>query len=836
MFYVNLSLENVRIRLYNLKIKIRNEDINMVKRHLRSILNISIGVSIALVAVLSVALLSGCDGTTPAPAPKTPDPIINFAKPDKQVLTQGGNSPQIQIPTYNEVAVDALDRSLPNYDQVGGPRENKYVGVFYFLWTSDPNLHTSLDNTKLIAQNPTSPKLGGKSVYHWWAEPETGYHDAGDIWQIKRDLYYLSAAGVDFLYLDFTNQYIYADALTKLLDVSLELRAQGIMTPYFVPWTAGGDITPGPNVPGQDLVDLYKQFYKKDKYADLWFHWEGKPLVMLVPPLDVLEASGDSVLAECKDFFTFRVAWTRDVTWPGEEEGRWCWPDNDIPNYGYYYGWDEDPKKAEFAGIGLAGFADMGEGRSGEYSTAQHLDLFTESEYTGQGLTFRKTFDEVMQKNPEVEVLTISRWNEWIAMNLKRNDFGFVDQYNREFSRDIEPAKNGYTDNYYYQMCAIIREFKGVSKADVSSGETNPYAERDFSKWQSVNPVYTDFIGDTSERNYRGADHKSRYTNKTGRNDIVESRFAYDGENVYFYARAAKPLTKHTGDNWMLLFIDSDNNKKTGWEGYDYLINYSVVDISRTVVCKYEKNVWKEIGITDYNYMGAEIQIRVSRAALGLTGENIQLGFHWMDNITNVYSLYDWFTTGDSAPERRNNYFVNVSSKFTGNKDAALSQRDGAKIQYMLPADLKEENVKESSLKEGITVQYYDLPRGYTKQPELYLLNAIKANNSFVQKVSLDGFAEKSKNGCYALNFTGWIYVEKDGEYTFSLNSDDGSMLYINDRVIVDNGGSRYVQKKSGTIGLAAGYHKISLEYFEAGDGKSVLEFDSAGCKLYSVK
>ena len=69
----------------------------MLKKHLRSILNISIGVVIALVAVLSVALLSGCDGTTPAPAVKTPDPIINFANPDKQVLTAGGNSPQIQI-------------------------------------------------------------------------------------------------------------------------------------------------------------------------------------------------------------------------------------------------------------------------------------------------------------------------------------------------------------------------------------------------------------------------------------------------------------------------------------------------------------------------------------------------------------------------------------------------------------------------------------------------------------------------------------------------------------------------------------------------------------------
>ena len=809
----------------------------MTKKHLRSILNMSIGVALALVAVVSFALLSGCNGEKAPEAPvKTPDPIINFANPEKQVLTAGGNSPQIQIPTYNEVAVDALGRSLPDYDQVGGPKENKYVGVFYFLWTSDSNLHTSLDNTKLIAQNPGAPKLGGKNVYHWWAEPETGYHDAGDIWQLKRDLYYLSAAGVDFLYLDFTNKYIYADALTKLLDVSLELRAQGIMTPYIVPWAAGADLTTRTGVPGEDLVDLYRRFYKKEKYADLWFHWEGKPLAILVPPLDVLTATGDTVLAECKEYFTFRVAWTRDVTWPGEEEGRWCWPDNDIVNYGYFYGWDEDPNKAEFAGIGLAGFADKGDGRSGVYSTSRYLDSFDETEYTGQGITFRNAFDEVMQKNPEVEVLTISRWNEWIAMNLGRNDFGFVDQYNREFSRDIEPAKNGYTDNYYYQMCAIIREFKGVSKATVSSGEASPYIEGDFSQWQSVNPVYTDFVGDTSHRNYRGADHKSTYTNTTGRNDIVESRFAYDGENVYFYARTDETITKHTGNNWMLLFIDSDNNKSTGWEGYDYLINYSVVNTAKTVVCQYEKNVWKEIGITDYNYVGKEIQIRVSRAALGLTGENIKLGFHWMDNITNVYSLYDWFTTGDSAPERRNNYFVNVTGKFTGNKDAKLEQREETKIQYMLPADLKAQKINVKSLEEGWTVQYYDLATGYTKQPELYLLNAVKKNKSFVQSVKLDGFSEKSKNGSFALNFTGWIYVENAGEYTFSLNSDDGSMLYINDRLIVDNGKPHSVQKKSGTIGLDAGYHKISLEYFESGDGNSVLEFDSAGCKVYSVK
>ena len=42
--------------------------------------------------------------------------------------------------------------------------------------------------------------------------------------------------------------------------------------------------------------------------------------------------------------------------------------------------------------------------------------------------------------------------------------------------------------------------------------------------------------------------------------------------------RRTTPLTPHTGNNWMLLLIDADQNPNTGWFGYDYLINKSVVD------------------------------------------------------------------------------------------------------------------------------------------------------------------------------------------------------------------------------------------------------------------
>ena len=47
---------------------------------------------------------------------------------------------------------------------------------------------------------------------------------------------------------------------------------------------------------------------------------------------------------------------------------------------------------------------------------------------------------------------------------------------------------------------------------------------------------------------------------------------------MYFYAETSEPLTPHTGNNWMLLLIDADQNPDTGWYGYDYLINKRVVD------------------------------------------------------------------------------------------------------------------------------------------------------------------------------------------------------------------------------------------------------------------
>ncbi len=46
---------------------------------------------------------------------------------------------------------------------------------------------------------------------------------------------------------------------------------------------------------------------------------------------------------------------------------------------------------------------------------------------------------------------------------MRRNStYFFVDQYNAEFNRCVQPMKDGYSDNYYMQMTQNIRKYKGI--------------------------------------------------------------------------------------------------------------------------------------------------------------------------------------------------------------------------------------------------------------------------------------------------------------------------------------------------------------------------------------
>ncbi len=76
----------------------------------------------------------------------------------------------------------------------------------------------------------------------------------------------------------------------------------------------------------------------------------------------------------------------------------------------------------------------------------------------------------------------------------------------------------------------------------------------------------------------------------------------------------------------------------------------------------------------------------------------------------------------------------------------------------------------------------------------------------------------------YALRFLGYFYANIPGTYTFCLNSDDGSFMYIGDVLLIKNDGLHGPTIRTGVINLKAGYHKIDIQYFQK-QGGSFLQF-----------
>ena len=73
----------------------------------------------------------------------------------------------------------------------------------------------------------------------------------------------------------------------------------------------------------------------------------------------------------------------------------------------------------------------------------------------------------------------------------------------------------------------------------------------------------------------------------------------------------------------------------------------------------------------------------------------------------------------------------------------------------------------------------------------------------------------------FGMVFKGDLDIEKAGEYTFKLGSDDGSLLTVNGEKIVDNDGSHAMKYKEGSIELQPGVATVRVDYFQGpGDMK----------------
>jgi len=75
------------------------------------------------------------------------------------------------------------------------------------------------------------------------------------------------------------------------------------------------------------------------------------------------------------------------------------------------------------------------------------------------------------------------------------------------------------------------------------------------------------------------------------------------------------------------------------------------------------------------------------------------------------------------------------------------------------------------------------------------------------------GYIGKAES--FSVEYTGFIRIDNEDDYTFYLTSDDGSMLVIDSTTVVNNGGLHSPRMVQGSIHLAPGYHPITITMYE---------------------
>lgn len=357
-----------------------------------------------------------------------------------------------------------------------------------------------------------------------------------------------------------------------------------------------------------------------------------------------------------RQFFTLRRAhWPFTLT---NTLAAWHWE----AAYPQPYGYVDDPAKPEQVNVSVAQNLRQRDGKVTNMSAgdARGRSFHDRIEDTApgavnQGHNFHEQWQRAFDLQPPFVMVT--GWNEWIAGRWGKPDgpLVFVDQFDEEFSRDIEPMKGGHGDNYYWQLVANVRRFKGAPAVPVASPPKTIRLEENFDQWRGVTPEFQDHTGETAPRDHDGV-AGLHYNNNSGRNDIVAAKVARDASQVFFYVCTAKAVSPSSGSNWMWLLIDADQNPATGWQGFDFIVNRVMASDGTSWL---EKNTggwkWEKVSRIKLRVEGNELHLAIPRKALAQAGgkQPVALDFKWADNLQQPDEVMDFLLSGDVAPEGR---------------------------------------------------------------------------------------------------------------------------------------------------------------------------------------
>ncbi len=608
-------------------------------------------------------------------------------------LAESSNLPQILPDTW--AAVDGLGRTVSSYSEVGDTRNNKAVGMFFWNWHDYWSGVKPMNITEILKEHPEARNDYDHPAWnqeqplapYFWNEPIWGYYKTSDPYVIRKQAELLADAGVDVIFFDLTNgDLTFKSSYLAIYKEFLKAKEDGVNVPqicfFLNPYLSAADN----EAMKKQLTEIYNTIYTDTQYKDLWFYWDGKPLMV---GYENLLSKNDPTEKAMLDFFTFRKPAQGGYCQEDTKEQQWgwcnCYPQARLglredgsceqmcvsiaQNYDKTY----DGKDFSKGLIAMNDYLNRAQGRGyakGNYSYQYTYanEIITVNKDTKDaylyGLNIQQQWDYAIACNPDF--IFVTGWNEWTAQRRdtwQGTENGFPDNFSDEYSRDIEPSKGILKDHYYYQLVENIRRFKGARKPEAATADKNVGKTIDINssedQWADVALSYDHYTGSTQDRRYMGylgVSHKYA----TMRNDIVTSKVAYDQAFVYFMVETKDDIV--SGDGWMRLLIDTDPTGVTAnWEGFEYILN-RVSPTGSDAVIEKSTGGWnfEQVGTAKFSVKGKRLQIAVPRNALELTDSTrLSFNFKWADNTLDKDTkkdsgdILDFYLYGDVAPGGR---------------------------------------------------------------------------------------------------------------------------------------------------------------------------------------
>ncbi len=188
------------------------------------------------------------------------------------------------------------------------------------------------------------------------------------------------------------------------------------------------------------------------------------------------------------------------------------------------------------------------------------------------------------------------------------------------------------------------------------------------------------------------------------------------------------------------------------------------------------------------------------------------------------------YTTDGSAPSAQSPVYKAPLTITETTILTARSFRSGKPISGTLQKTFWKKDAKPSSKIGGLApgLQYLYFEGDWSKMPDFDRMKSLKTGTV----KTFDLSAKNAKGERYGFEYRGFVKVPETAVYSFSTTSDDGSTLFIDNEIVVDNDGQHGSKKVSGIVPLQAGNHEIIVRYFQGTGGEELKvnwAFDKTG-------